>query len=70
MEYITNADVRPGDTLLDCTGQPYFRVSEVHEARAKGYIVFYGENLRYRDGAQTAGGHKSNNVWIRREGGR
>ncbi len=61
-----NADVRPGDTLLDCVGRPYFRVTRVDQARAKGYLVFSGENLQHRDGAQTAGGHRSNPVTIRR----
>lgn len=61
------SDVRPGDTLLDCTGKPYFRVTEVHQARAKGYLVFFGESLQHRDGARSAGGHRTQPVTVERE---
>ena len=60
---ISYARVKVGDVLIDAMGRPFFRVTEVHQARKPGYLVFFGDNLVRRDGV-TAGGHKSNFVTI------
>lgn len=39
---ITRSQVRPDDVLIDAAGQPYFRVTSVHQARAPHYLVFFG----------------------------
>ena len=62
---ILRSQVRPGDVLIDAIGRPFFRVTEVHQARAKGYLVFFGDNLvPGRDGQ--AGGHRSDTVTVER----
>lgn len=61
---ITRGQVRPGDTLVDALGRPYFRVTEVHQARARGYVVFFGTRLLGGDGQE--GGHRAGTVVVAR----
>jgi len=62
---VTRAQVRPGDILLDYKGDFLTRVVEVHDARARGYVVWYCEG---EDGRrmQNAGGNKTGTVSIER----
>ena len=49
------ATLAPGDVVYNHLGQPIFRVEAVHRARARGYVVVYGEPLRNIGSVSLAG---------------
>jgi hypothetical protein len=68
---VPRSAVRAGDVLVDAIGRPFFRVQEVHQARRRGYVVFFGDVLSKTYDGQSAGGHRSVVVNVYRlEGGR
>lgn len=60
-------EVRAGDRVCDALNRPYFRVTSIHPARAKGYIVCMGENLMEGREGNTAGGFGANEIFVERD---
>lgn len=66
---IRGFDLRKGDVILNEAGQPYFRVSKKHYAKAPGHLILDGEYLvkRFGDQSDRYYTHKDNVLNVERE---
>ena len=64
---VQRKEVRAGDDLVGWNGKPFFHVTRVDRARARGYLVFSGYRLDRPAMLCTEGGNDTGVVQILRE---